>query len=417
MKRALIVAPHFAPINAPDGHRVRLNLPHYRKNGWAVEVLAVRPEHRPDWRDDSLLESLPADVPIHRCGAVPLRLARLAGVGTMGWRALPFLAARGSGLLARGKFDLVVFSTTQFNVLNLGPLWKAAFRKPFVVDLQDPWHNEYYHRPGAPRPPGGWKYQLAYRQAKLEEPFCFRRAAGFTFVSEDYRRLLEERYPWFHEKPSVTLPFAAPVDDFSRLSPSRPAGPPFICRCVGALNPAFRTSLEIFFRTAAKARAERPADFPWRFEFIGTSYAGSGRKAEPLARQAAEAHGMADVTRESTDRVAYRESLRLMREADLLLVLGSDDAKYAPSRLATLSAAGRPVLAVGSKDSVLLRRAAEIPGVICAGYEKPRGATISEMEKLLMEGPPQKVPQLPEQFLPAALAARECELWRRAIGV
>lgn len=416
MKRALIVAPHFAPINAPDGHRVRLNLPHYRKNGWAVEVLAVRPEHRPDWRDDSLQESLPADVPIHRCGAVPLWLARLAGVGTMGWRALPFLAARGSGLLARGKFDLVGFSTTQFNVLNLGPLWKAVFRKPFVVDLQDPWHNEYYHRPGAPRPPGGWKYQLAYRQAKLVEPFCFRRAAGFTFVSEDYRKMLEGRYPWFHEKPSVTLPFAAPVDDFSRLLPARPAGPPFICRCVGALNPAFRTSLEIFFRTAAKARVGRPADFPWRFEFIGTSYAGFGRKAESLARQAAEAHGMADVTRESTDRVAYRESLRLMREADLLLVLGSDDPKYAPSRLATLSAAGRPVLAVGSKDSLLLRRAAEIAGVICAGYEKPMGATIGEIEKLLMNGPPEKVPQLPEQFQPAALAARECELWRRSIG-
>jgi len=416
LKRALIVAPHFAPINAPDGHRVRLNLPHYRKNGWEVEVLAVRAKHRPDWRDDSLLESLPAEVPIHRCGAVPLRLARLAGVGTMGWRALPFLAARGSGLLARGKFDLVVFSTTQFNVLNLGPLWRALFGKPFVVDLQDPWRNDYYHRPGAPRPPGGWKYQLAHLQAKLEEPFCFRRAAGFTFVSEDYRRLLEERYPWFHKKPSATLPFAAPADDFRQMPKTKPAGPPFICRCVGALNPAFRTSLDVFFQMAAKARAGRPADFLWRFEFVGTSYAGAGRKAEALARQAAEAHGMADVTRESTDRVAYRESLRLMREADLLLVLGSDDAKYAPSRLATLSAAGRPVLAVGSKESVLLRRAAEIPGVIGAGYDHPRGSNPIEMEKQFWDRPPEKIPQLPESFQPAALAARECELWRRALG-
>jgi hypothetical protein len=407
LKRALIVAPHFAPINAPDGHRVRLNLPHYRKNGWAVEVLAVRAKHRPDWTDESLAESLPAEVPIHRCGAVPLRLARLAGVGTMGWRALPFLAARGSALLARGKFDLVVFSTTQFNALNLGPCWRTVFGVPFVVDLQDPWHNDYYDQPGAPRPPGGWKYRVARLLSGWQEPRCFRAAAGFTMVSEDYRTLLEKRYPWFRGKPAATVPFAAPVDDFAGIAAEQRGTPPSLCRCVGALNPAFRSSLRAFFSMAAQARKADPAGFAWHFEFIGTSYAGEGRKAETLALEEARAQGMEDVARESTDRVPYRESLRLMRGADLLLVLGSDDPKYTPSRLATLVAAGRPVLAVGTRESRLLARAATFPGVTCVETD---GAGRIDFGKL------QEIPRLPEEYRPEKLAARECALWDRAVA-
>jgi hypothetical protein len=417
MKRALIVAPHFAPINAPDGHRVRLNLPHYRKCGWEVEVLAVRPEHRADWRDDTLLETLPPDVPIHRCGAIPLRWLRLFGMGTMGWRALPFLAAKGSALLARKRFDLVVFSTTQFNVLVLGPLWKTLFGTPFVVDLQDPWLNDYYDRPGAPKPPGGWKYRFAHWQAARLEPFCFRRAAGFSLVSEDYQSLLGDRYAWFAAKPTITLPFAAPVDDFAGPIDETTHCSARVCRCVGALNEAFLTSLNVFFAAAAQARSEAADHSDWRFEFIGTSYAGSGRRSESLALAAAKAHGMDDVTTESTDRVAYRESLKLMREADLLLMLGSDDLRYAPSRLATLCAAGRPVMVVADRESVVLRRAQQVPGVATIGYScgaseqaLAAGAMIFRFDSSLPR------PELPESYQPTALASRECALWDKCLS-
>ncbi len=415
MKRALIVAPHFAPINAPDGHRVRLNLPHYAKNGWRVEVLAVRPEHRADWRDDSLLESLPADIPVHRCGAIPLRWSRFAGIGNMGWRALPFLATAGTKLLASGRFDLVAFSTTQFSVLTLGPLWRAFFGIPFVIDLQDPWHNDYYSQPGAPRPPGGWKHRIAHLQSSFLEPLCFRRAAGFSFVSEDYRGLLDSRYPWFAEKQSITLPFAAPIDDFARLSPRKVARSSLVCRCVGALNRAFCTSLNAFFAMASAARQASPQDFPWRFEFIGTSYAGAGRKAECLAKEAAKRHGMEDLTSESTDRVSYGESLRLMCDADLLVSLGSDDARYAPSRLATLCASGRPVVVVATEKGLLMRRAAQIPGVMCVPYEFSSKGQPNLTGQEFAFRPPFMVPNLPGEFRPQSLAERECQLWDKTL--
>lgn len=415
MKRALIVAPHFAPINAPDGHRVRLNLAHYRRCGWEVEVLCVRPEHRPDWRDETLLETLPSHVPIHRCGAIPMKWSRRLGIGNMGWRSLPFLAIAGSRLLAARRFDLVVFSTTQFNVFYLGPLWRAMFGMPFVIDLQDPWHNNYYNRPGAPKPPGGWKYRIAHLQSGTMEPFCFCRASGFSFVSEDYHTLLNARYPWFAAKPAVTLPFAAPVADFAKLAVPSKDQTRLICRCVGALNRAFCTSLDAFFALAAAARKASKSDFRWRFEFVGTSYAGAGRKAECLAMEAAKRHGMEDLTSESTDRVSYAESLRLMKGADLLVALGSDDARYAPSRLATLCASGRPVAVVAAEDSLLVRRAAQIPGVILLPYAAGGKSNASVVAGFSF-APPFSTPDLPADYRPEALAERECDLWNKAVG-
>lgn len=416
LRRALIVAPHFAPINAPDGHRIRLNLPHYRRYGWDTEVLSVRPEHRPDWRDDSLLETLPRDVLVHRCGAVPLKWSRRFGFGTMGWRAYPHLAAMGSALLRRGGFDLVVFSTTQFNVLTLGVLWKKWFKVPFVIDLQDPWHNDYYQRAGAPPPPGGWKYRVAHWHSRILEPFCLRRSAAISVVSDDYLGVLARRYGWFAGKPVATLPFAAPLNDFPG-TPSSPASDRKICACVGALNPAFRSALDCFFSEVAVVRRDTGGEFPWRFEFHGTSYAGESHAARLLAAESADRHDVGDLTVESPRRLAYLDSLRHMRSADLLLVLGSDDASYAPSRLATVCAAGRPVLVVAREDSLLIRRARMIPGVQCLTYEQA-GANLRGGTSLatILEAPSRiPAPSLPEDYSPQALASRECTLWTKAI--
>jgi hypothetical protein len=231
-------------------------------------------------------------------------------------------------------------------------------------------------------------------------------------VSEDYQSLLGNRYAWFAAKPTITLPFAAPVDDFAGPIDDATHGSARVCRCVGALNQAFLTSLNVFFAAAAQERREAAGRFAWRFEFIGTSYAGSGRDSERLALAAAKAHGMDDVTTESTDRVAYRESLRLMRTADVLLMLGSDDLRYAPSRLATLCAAGRPVMVVADRESVVLRRAQQVPGVATIGYSRGAseqaladGAMIFRSDSCLAR------PELPESYRPAALASRECALW------
>lgn len=419
LKRVLIVAPHFAPINAPDGHRVRINLAHYARNGWQAEVLCVAPKHRPDWWDDSLLATLPRDIPIHRCDAVPLKWSRLLGVGTLGWRCLAHLALAGSRLIESSHFDLVVFSTTQFNILALGPWWKKRFGIPFVVDLQDPWLNDYYEQPGVPPPPGGWKYRYARWLAAHLEPWCFRQAGGFSLVSEDYRGMLNRRYPWFSTKPCAILPFATPIEDFA-VAPAatRSLPPPYLFACVGALNPAFQTALDAFFYLVSRIRAETSTVFPWRFHFTGTSYAGHQNSLTSSLSSAALRHNLQDVVCEETTRVPYLTSLQLMRAADVLLIPGSDDLAYAPSRLNTVCAAGRPVVIVAHASSRLAALAADIPGVTLLIFSSDSHIkqNLETLRSILSH--PQSLPSspvLPETRSASYLARSECLLWDQVL--
>ena len=95
--RVLCVCPRFAPLNAADGHRVRLLLPHLAANGCQAEVLAVSPEPALGPSDPWLTLRLPSDTPIHRVRPWPLRGWGLRGLAQ---RCIVPLYRRGSELLA-----------------------------------------------------------------------------------------------------------------------------------------------------------------------------------------------------------------------------------------------------------------------------------------------------------------------------
>lgn len=360
MKRVLVVSPHFPPVNAPDCQRVRMSLPYYRRFGWDPVVLAVEPRQRPDWRDESLLAGLPADVPVHYTSALPLALTRQFGIQNMGLRCAPFMNRRGRHLLRREKFDLVFFSTTQYLVTPLGRLWQRASGVPYVIDVQDPWRSDYYERPGAPSPPGGWKYQFARLTAWMFEEQSFHDAAGFISVSHHYFRELQERYPWFASRPQAVIPFGGPQADFDFLrrnpAPSSLKLEPDGCIhwvAAGSLGPSFGHALRVLFAGLRRLRDREPAlAARLRLHFVGTTYA-PPELARPTAQPIAELYGVGDLVREATGRVGYLDSLRLMQAADGLLLLGSDDLSYSPSKIYPSYMTGRPMLTLAHHGSLL----------------------------------------------------------------
>ena len=124
IRRLLLVSPHFPPVNAPDHQRVRALLPYLAELGWEAEVLCVDAAQVEGPQDELLAQTLPAGLRVHRCGAIPLRLARALRCGQIGYRAYFHLRAAGDRLLRTGRFDLVFFSTAIFETLVLGPHWK-----------------------------------------------------------------------------------------------------------------------------------------------------------------------------------------------------------------------------------------------------------------------------------------------------
>ena len=405
-----------------------MSLPYFREFGWDPVVLAVEAGTVPGPQDPLLASTVPADVPVHRVGALPLALTRRVGLGNLAYRAWFQLQSTGDRLLRDGQFDLVYFSTTQFVATALGRRWLRRYGVPFVVDLQDPWRTDYYERPGAPLPPGGWKYRLARWQAARLEERSWRDAAGFVSVSGDYLTQLRARYPWFGPKPAAYIPFGAPEADFALARAhaewtaafTREPGAVHLVS-VGAVGPIMRTALEFLFAGLRNLRATAPADAArLRLHFIGTSYAGA--RAEPSVLPVAAACGVAELVREETGRVGYFTAIATLLAADAVIIPGSDDPAYNPSKIASSFLAGKPSLALTPAGSAMDRMVRELNFATVASWPSAEGvAGVTEFLQRQLGPTPASAatpnwPLFATTHTARARTRQQCELFDQALA-
>lgn len=371
MKKVLCITPRFPPTNAAEHHRVRMALPYLKEFGWEAEILCVSHEYLENECDEYLLMTVPEDTKVSRSKALPYKLSRKIGLGNLGIRAWLYLHVEGKRLLQNGRFDLIFFSTTEFNLFSLGPLWKRRFGMPFIVDFQDPWLNDYYEQPGAPLPPGGrLKYRFNQMLAQWLEPKVMRHAAKTICVSPAYPKMLKNRYPYLQDDHFATIPFGVSEADFEvakqaplldDLAEMMTAGRNWCY--VGVVPESMNFALRSFFKAFAVVRNKWPGRFDdVKLQFVGTDYAPAGRSRKrvmPLA----EEYGLSDIVVELTDRVPYFSALRLMLEGDALIIPGSDDPGYTASKIYPCILARKPLLTIFHQDSSVV----EVMGKTRAG--------------------------------------------------
>lgn len=433
LKRVLIVSPHFPPVNAPDMQRVRMSLPHYRSCGWEPVVLAVGEQWQRGVREPDLLATVPPEVRVVRTGAVPPGLARWLGVGNLGLLAWPFLFLAGWRLLRREPFDLVFLSNTQFMTFTLGRLWQARFGVPYVIDIQDPWRTDYYERAGSRRPPGGWKYRFARMTAWLFEGWSYARASGFVSVSADYFSELSRRYTWFSTKPCSVIRFGASAADFEKarkLPPSALGGPRGDASVhflyTGASGPVMPHALSVLFHALRDYRAREPGKAKrLKFYFVGTSYVEAGRGRPSVIPLAAE-FGVADQVEEIPHRIGFLQALRLQLDADVLLLPGSSDPAYSPSKLYQYYLAGPPMLGLVFRGSVmeLLLKELNCSYLVSFGDTDDKGdaskAIQGFFDTALSGFPPAGLPtrndaHFNSDYMSDRLTAKQCALFEEAV--
>lgn len=200
MKKVLIISPHFPPVNAADMHRVRQSLPYFERHGYQPTVLAVLPEYVEMSQDLHLEKTIPNNIPVHKVTAYSTKYTRIFSLGNIGIRAFYQLYKKGNELLETGNFDLIYFSTAAFSCIPLGVLWKKKYKIPFVIDMQDPWRNDYYLTvPKSERPPKFW---FAHRLNTRLEAYTIPKMDGLISVSKGYVQMLNERYPNSKELPT-----------------------------------------------------------------------------------------------------------------------------------------------------------------------------------------------------------------------
>jgi hypothetical protein len=369
----LCVSPRFAPVNAADSHRLRLLIPHLEALGCAVEVLTVDADTLPGPHDPWLTQGLPAALAVHRVRAWPVLGW---GFGGLAQRSFFALHRKGNDLLASGRFDLVFFSTTEFLVHGLGPLWQRRWGIPFCMDFQDPWVNDYYrHHPGVVPPGGRLKFGISDGLHRIVERAVVPRCSGFLSVSPAYLPMLQERYGnAVAHQPRLVAGFPGEPAEASSISASLPAGgrpadAPKVWRYVGRGGDDMAFAVAAFFQAWKKATEQGlVAVDAVRFEALGTSYAPAEQAVptlEPVARQV----GLTASVSEATARLGYRDMLTALATSDALIVFGSDDSAYTASKIYPYLLAGRPLLAIYHRQSSVVALMEKVGGGTCVTFD------------------------------------------------
>lgn len=357
MKKVLIISPRFPPVNAADMQRVRQSLPYFQKYNWEPVVLTVDEQFVEAYSmDPLLLLSFPENIEVHKVKALRSSITRKFGMGSLSMRSYFFIKKKGDELLASRHFDLVYFSTTAFQVMALGPGWKKKFGVPFIVDIQDPWRNDfYYNRSGKQQ---SLKLWLHHKLDSYLEKKILPQISGMISVSPGYRDLYLKRYPALSTKEIKVIPFGCATRDFIiakehilfcekvKLSNNR-----INVVYIGRGGHDLQYAVEIIFDAVKKGFEEYPSLFEkLHLWFIGTSYAteGKGNKTiEPVAIN----KGIGSSITEITDRIPYFETLFLLLQADILCVPGSADSTYTASKIYPYLYSDKPLLAVFHEKS------------------------------------------------------------------
>jgi hypothetical protein len=108
-------------------------------------------------------------------------------------------------------------------------------------------------------------------------------------------------------------------------------------------------ALRIFGEALTQAEPKR-----FRLELMGTGYAG-GAQAERTMVPVLEKYLGKGLVTESPQRIGYLESIRKLKEADRLILFGSDDPGYTASKLYNYILAKRPLLVICREESSVAR--------------------------------------------------------------
>lgn len=358
MKNVLIITPNFPPINAADMHRVRQSLPYFREMGWNPVIIAVEPQYVEMGTDELLTQSYPDDIEVIRVKAFRSEQTRKFGLGNLGYRSIKNVYKKGNELLSNRKFDLVYFSTTVFPVMVLGRIWKRKFKVPYIIDMQDPWRNDFYlDKPKHERPP---KFFVAYNLDKYMEAYAMKKVDGIVSVSPGYPKMLAERYNNISTENSLVLPFAGTTVDFEIARQNSLENSFFNVDdkhinlvYIGRGGHDLQLAINGIFYGLKKGLEIDSENFSKiRIFFIGTSYAKDGhgvKTIEPIAKQ----FGVEKQVIEITDRIPYFNTLKVLGDADCLIVPGSTDTNYTASKIYPYILAKRPLIVVFNRNSTV----------------------------------------------------------------
>ena len=421
----LIVAPSYLPSSYPPVHRVRLSVRHLPAFGWRAHVLTVDPRFFEEHLDPEIERLHDVRAPIHRVPAVPARLSRLIGLGELGIRAYPFLRRALYRLCDEIHPDVLFIPGPPWHPFRLGRELLDRRGIPYVLDYQDPWVGSF----GAQAPP--WSKAYWYRRLSAAlEPASVRGAAHIIAVSDGTNQLLRARYPDLPEWRCSALPFGYEPTDFDAVaerdrdvSAWRDDGRSIHVLYAGAVHARAGKVVDALMAGVARLRAIAPSLYArLRLHFVGSSY--SYRGGTSCVAAAAAAHDVTALVDESAARLpSYLDVLGLLRRADVLLTLGTDEPHYTASKIFPYILARRPLLTIFHDASSVCEivRDARVGELVTFAAEDPVGEKVDAIATALARAASGQTPTEPRaesvaRYSAHAITGRLASIFATAAG-
>jgi hypothetical protein len=348
LRTVVLVAPHFLPSFLPSVHRARLLAYHLPEFGWKPIILTTDPKYYECQLDYELLDLLPEGLEIIHARAFPTKPVRI--VGDVGLRSLPWYFRALRQLAARRKIDFVHITIPSYMAALLGPKVERKLNIPYGIDYIDPWVPE--------TPPGDRflsKAWVANSLAHLLEPIAVRRARLITGINDAYFASVLSRNPKLRRRVvTAGMPYGGSDRDFEALR--KTPRPPFLFDpadgrihvvYAGALLPKAYAVLDRLLGALVLLRERNPQlASRLKFHFVGTGLlegdSTRGHCVEPFIRR----HGLESMVSEMPSRIKYLDVLNHLEQSGAILVLGSTEIHYSPSKIYQGVMARRPMFAL-----------------------------------------------------------------------
>jgi glycosyltransferase involved in cell wall biosynthesis len=363
MKRVLVISYFYPPYSSVGATRVSKMTRYLRDAGWTPHVLTV---DRCDYP-----ATLPVEIPADSITRAP-QLFDLASLprtvlgrrrlatdrvaprqskhwamfwrlgqayrhlvcfpdGQIGWKRSAI--ARGLDLARSFKPDVVLSSSLPNTSHLVGRAIAREMRLPWVAELRDLWTENHNFRRVQP---------LRTLEERLERS-VLGEADALVTVSEVWAERLYAKY----RRPTFVVPNGYDPTDYPTAA--RPRDSAFTVAYTGMFYDGKQNILPLFEAVGRLAATGRIDPRRFRLRFFG-QYLG------PIAARA-EAFGIAPFC-EVSPSVPYRDALMLQSEATVLLFLDWADGAikgWYSAKIYEYLGAGRPILSIGPRDSVVAR--------------------------------------------------------------
>ena len=390
-RRVALVSGHFPPSNLVGAQRARLWSRYLPEFGWEPVVVTGDPAEYEERPDPDLERLVAPELKVVHARTMSTRPVRL--VGDIGIRSF-WGCYRALAQMAKAReIDFVMVTIPSNFLAPVGRLVHLRHGLPFGIDYQDPWVNRWT---GNEKPLSrAW---ASNKLAELLEPWSVRDAALITGMAPGYVAGMLERNPQVTAKSVLAyMPMGTAPEDYALVrgldrAPFLfdPQDGNFHMIYAGALLPAGYVVLDAFLAGLRTLRERAPqVASRLRVHFVGTGSSPddpNGHRVLPRAQAA----GVAEMVDEHPHRIGYVDTLNHLMNSSAVLVLGSTEPHYTPSKVFQAMLSERPVFALLHRDStaVTMIRSAQVGEVLTlVESDLPSHETVAASLQAFIEHP------------------------------